>query len=75
MRVTKKNYSNVIVYECFVSGVVILRRVADGWMNATQLIKLSGLKPELEAAFIDREIAQYDCQLIQHQDPMLRGVW
>jgi hypothetical protein len=38
--------------------------VADGWMNATQLVKLSGLKSELEAAFIDREITQHDCQVI-----------
>ncbi|KAI9331173.1 transcription regulator HTH, apses-type DNA-binding domain-containing protein [Obelidium mucronatum] len=35
-------YSKITVWECMICNVAIMRRVKDGWVNATHIMKLAG---------------------------------
>ncbi|KAJ3203916.1 hypothetical protein HDU82_006215, partial [Entophlyctis luteolus] len=40
--ILNNTYSKIHVWESHIDGVVVMRRVADGWFNATHLLKLAG---------------------------------
>ncbi|KAJ3411348.1 hypothetical protein HDV05_002369 [Chytridiales sp. JEL 0842] len=76
-------YSNVPVYEIIVRGVSIMRRKADAFLNATQILKLANVEKSKRTRFIDKEVCLGQFEKVQggygkYQGtwvPMDRGIW
>ncbi|KAH8115802.1 apses-domain-containing protein [Phellopilus nigrolimitatus] len=54
-QIFKATYSGVPVYEMMCKGVAVMRRKADGWLNATQILKVAGFdKPQRTRASTEK---------------------
>ncbi|KAI8616357.1 transcription regulator HTH, apses-type DNA-binding domain-containing protein [Chytriomyces sp. MP71] len=73
---TLKAYSKVEVWECVLDGVSVMRRYVDGWLNATQLLKVAGITEKsrrtkiLEACHLEGP-----CEKVQGGFGKYQGTW
>lgn len=51
-------YSSVPVYEMMVRGIGVMRRRADSFMNATQLLKVAGVDKGRRTKVLEKDIIQ-----------------
>ncbi|KAI8611603.1 transcription regulator HTH, apses-type DNA-binding domain-containing protein [Chytriomyces sp. MP71] len=71
-----KAYSKVEVWECILDSVSVMRRHADGWLNATQLLKVAGITEKsrrtkiLEACHLEGP-----CEKVQGGFGKYQGTW
>src|SRR5438132_794942 len=49
-------YSGVSVYEMEVNRVAVMRRRSDGWLNATQILKVAGVDKGKRTKVLEKEI-------------------
>ncbi|KAH9995486.1 hypothetical protein BJV77DRAFT_1066214 [Russula vinacea] len=49
-------YSSVQVYECMVRGIAVMRRRADSYVNATQILKVAGVDKGRRTKILEKEI-------------------
>ena len=64
-RLLKATYSGVPVYECIVNNVAVMRRRSDGWLNATQILKVVGLDKPQRTRVLEREVQKGTHEKIQ----------
>ncbi|PWN46062.1 hypothetical protein IE81DRAFT_308122 [Ceraceosorus guamensis] len=68
-------YSGVPVYELTVRGIACMRRRADGFLNATQILKVAGVEKAKRTKVLEREILTGEHEKIQGGYGKYQGTW
>ncbi|KAF2213282.1 hypothetical protein CERZMDRAFT_10809, partial [Cercospora zeae-maydis SCOH1-5] len=68
-------YSNVSVYEMEVDGVAVMRRRSDGWLNATQILKVAGVDKGKRTKVLEKEILTGEHEKVQGGYGKYQGTW
>ena len=71
----KAVYSNVSVYEMEVLGVAVMRRRADSWLNATQILKVAGVEKGRRTKILEKEILAGEHEKVQGGYGRYQGTW
>ncbi|KDN36051.1 hypothetical protein K437DRAFT_276897 [Tilletiaria anomala UBC 951] len=74
-QIFKATYSGVPVYECIIKGVAVMRRRADGWLNATQILKVVGLDKPQRTRVLEREVQKNTHEKVQGGYGKYQGTW
>ncbi|KAJ3320637.1 hypothetical protein HDV06_005155 [Boothiomyces sp. JEL0866] len=68
-------YSGVPVYEIVCNDVPIMRRMADSYMNATQILKVAGFSKPKRTKILETDVLQGLHQKIQGGYGKYQGTW
>lgn len=68
-------YSNVSVFEMEVNGVAVMRRRADSWLNATQILKVAGVDKGKRTKVLEKEILPGEHEKVQGGYGKYQGTW
>ncbi|KAI9715573.1 MAG: hypothetical protein M1812_005877 [Candelaria pacifica] len=68
-------YSGVPVYEMEVNGIAVMRRRADSWLNATQILKVGGVEKGKRTKVLEKEILIGDHEKVQGGYGKYQGTW
>ncbi|KAF2154360.1 hypothetical protein K461DRAFT_254608 [Myriangium duriaei CBS 260.36] len=68
-------YSGVKVYEMEANGVACMRRRADGWLNATQILKVAGIDKGKRTKVLEKEILTGEHEKVQGGYGKYQGTW
>lgn len=68
-------YSGVHVYEMEVQGVACMRRRSDGWLNATQILKVAGVDKGKRTKVLEKEILTGEHEKVQGGYGKYQGTW
>ena len=74
-RVYLATYSNVPVYELTVRGIAVMRRRADGFLNATQILKVAGVEKGRRTKILEKEILTGHHEKVQGGYGKYQGTW
>ncbi|GAB7342319.1 hypothetical protein MBLNU457_g0547t1 [Dothideomycetes sp. NU457] len=68
-------YSGVSVYEMEVNNVACMRRRTDGWLNATQILKVAGVDKGKRTKVLEKEILTGEHEKVQGGYGKYQGTW
>ncbi|KAI3623071.1 SWI6 [Malassezia furfur] len=68
-------YSSVPVYEITVRGIALMRRRSDGYLNATQILKIAGIEKARRTRILEREILTGEHDKVQGGYGTFQGTW
>ncbi|TPX35939.1 hypothetical protein SmJEL517_g01768 [Synchytrium microbalum] len=68
-------YSSVPVYEFTTRGVSLMKRVKDGFMNATQILKLAGIDKGRRTKILEKEVHPNEHEKVQGGYGKYQGTW
>lgn len=68
-------YSSVSVYEMEVNGVAVMRRRSDGWLNATQILKVAGMEKGKRTKVLEKEVLTGEHEKVQGGYGKYQGTW
>ncbi|KAF9779138.1 apses-domain-containing protein [Thelephora terrestris] len=68
-------YSSVQVYECMVRGIAVMRRRADSYVNATQILKVAGVEKGRRTKILEKEILPGKHEIVQGGYGKYQGTW
>ncbi|CAE6445632.1 unnamed protein product [Rhizoctonia solani] len=68
-------YSGVPVYEMICKSVAVMRRRADGWLNATQILKVAGFDKPQRTRVLEREVQKGEHEKVQGGYGKYQGTW
>ncbi|TPX42900.1 hypothetical protein SeMB42_g04948 [Synchytrium endobioticum] len=68
-------YSNVQVYEFTYRGVALMKRKRDGFMNATQILKLAGIDKGRRTKILEKEVHPGEHEKVQGGYGKYQGTW
>ncbi|KAH7084084.1 apses transcription factor-like protein [Paraphoma chrysanthemicola] len=68
-------YSGVSVYEMEVNRVAVMRRRSDGWLNATQILKVAGVDKGKRTKVLEKEILTGEHEKVQGGYGKYQGTW
>lgn len=68
-------YSSVPVYEITVRGIALMRRRSDGYLNATQILKIAGVEKARRTRILEREILTGEHDKVQGGYGTFQGTW
>ncbi|EMC96341.1 hypothetical protein BAUCODRAFT_471495 [Baudoinia panamericana UAMH 10762] len=68
-------YSGVSVYEMEIGGVACMRRRSDGWLNATQILKVAGVDKGKRTKVLEKEILTGEHEKVQGGYGKYQGTW
>ncbi|KAJ4364720.1 transcriptional regulator swi6 [Neocucurbitaria cava] len=71
----KAVYSGVSVYEMEVNRVAVMRRRSDGWLNATQILKVAGVDKGKRTKVLEKEILTGEHEKVQGGYGKYQGTW
>ncbi|KAG8826865.1 hypothetical protein FRC19_006984 [Serendipita sp. 401] len=74
-QIFKATYSGVPVYEMITEGVSVMRRRADGWFNATQILKVAGFDKPQRTRVLEREVQKGHHEKVQGGYGKYQGTW
>lgn len=63
------------VFEMEVNGVAVMRRRADGWLNATQILKVAGVDKGKRTKVLEKEILTGQHEKVQGGYGKYQGTW
>ncbi|PWN19926.1 apses-domain-containing protein [Microstroma glucosiphilum] len=68
-------YSNVPVYEMTIRGIAVMRRRTDGFLNATQILKVAGIEKAKRTKILEKEILTGEHEKVQGGYGKYQGTW
>ncbi|KAJ0161117.1 Start control protein cdc10 [Colletotrichum tanaceti] len=68
-------YSGVDVYEMEVTGIAVMRRRQDSWLNATQILKVAGVDKGKRTKILEKEIQTGEHEKVQGGYGKYQGTW
>ncbi|KAJ3057161.1 hypothetical protein HK097_011166 [Rhizophlyctis rosea] len=68
-------YSGVPVYEIQCRGVPVMRRKADTWINATQILRAAGLPKPQRTKVLERDVVNGIHEKVQGGFAGFQGTW
>ncbi|KAI8996057.1 transcription regulator HTH, apses-type DNA-binding domain-containing protein, partial [Gaertneriomyces semiglobifer] len=69
------SYSGVRVYEIQCRGVPVMRRVADAYINATQILRAAGLPKPQRTKILERDVTGGVHEKVQGGYAGFQGTW
>jgi hypothetical protein len=63
------------VYECMVRGIAVMRRRADSYVNATQILKVAGVDKGRRTKILEREVVPGKHEVVQGGYGKYQGTW
>lgn len=75
MSIYSATYSGVNVYEMEVNGIAVMRRQNDGWLNATQILKVAGVDKGRRTKILEKEIQTGEHEKVQGGYGKYQGTW
>ncbi|ODV90504.1 hypothetical protein CANCADRAFT_60803 [Tortispora caseinolytica NRRL Y-17796] len=75
VQIYKAIYSGVPVYEIMVNNVAVMRRRADGWCNATQILKIANFDKPQRTRILEREVQVGQHEKVQGGYGKYQGTW
>ncbi|KAJ1550588.1 hypothetical protein HK096_006098, partial [Nowakowskiella sp. JEL0078] len=75
MPVIEKTYQKVQVYELYASGIQVMRRPIDDYVNATHVLKVAGLDKPDRTRVLENEVKIGSCEKIQGGYGKFQGTW
>ncbi|KAI8908969.1 Dna-binding domain of Mbp1, partial [Gorgonomyces haynaldii] len=75
MTVYSAIYSGVPVYEILCDDVAVMRRMADNYMNATQILKVAGFSKPKRTKILEKEILEGTHEKVQGGYGKYQGTW
>lgn len=72
---TQAVYSGVSVYEMEIQGIACMRRRSDGWLNATQILKVAGVDKGKRTKVLEKEILTGEHEKVQGGYGKYQGTW
>ncbi|KAF9468921.1 transcription factor [Collybia nuda] len=74
-QIFKATYSGIPVYEMMCKGVAVMRRRADSWLNATQILKVAGFDKPQRTRVLEREVQKGEHEKVQGGYGKYQGTW
>ncbi|KAJ3837426.1 transcription factor [Lentinula raphanica] len=74
-QIFKATYSGIPVYEMMCKGVAVMRRRADAWLNATQILKVAGFDKPQRTRVLEREVQKGEHEKVQGGYGKYQGTW
>lgn len=71
----KATYSGVPVYEFIAKGIACMRRRSDGWLNATQILKVAEFDKPQRTRILEREVQRGLHEKVQGGYGKYQGKW
>lgn len=71
----KATYSGVPVYEFIAKGIACMRRRSDGWLNATQILKVADYDKPQRTRILEREVQRGLHEKVQGGYGKYQGTW
>ncbi|KAF3932039.1 hypothetical protein ABW20_dc0104450 [Dactylellina cionopaga] len=71
----KATYSGVPVYEFLCKSIACMRRRSDGWLNATQILKVAGFDKPQRTRILEREVQRGVHEKVQGGYGKYQGTW
>lgn len=71
----KATYSGVPVYEFPCRDVAVMRRMSDGWVNATHILKVAGFDKPQRTRILEREVQRETHEKVQGGYGKYQGTW
>ncbi|KAI8821775.1 uncharacterized protein EV422DRAFT_431168 [Fimicolochytrium jonesii] len=68
-------YSGIGVYEMMANGVAVMRRKSDGYLNATQILKVAGVDKGRRTKILDKEVMTGEHEKVQGGYGKYQGTW
>lgn len=68
-------YSSVAVFELMVRGIACMRRRSDGYINATQILKIAGIEKAKRTKILEKEILTGEHEKVQGGYGKYQGTW
>ncbi|KAK9473092.1 uncharacterized protein V1510DRAFT_119386 [Dipodascopsis tothii] len=68
-------YSGIAVFEMMVNGVAVMRRRADSYLNATQILKVAGIDKGRRTKILEKEILIGENEKVQGGYGKYQGTW
>lgn len=68
-------YSNVPVFELTIRGIAVMRRRVDGYLNATQILKVAGIEKAKRTKILEKEILTGEHEKVQGGYGKYQGTW
>ncbi|CAI6330926.1 unnamed protein product [Periconia digitata] len=68
-------YSGVSIYEMEVNRIAVMRRRSDGWLNATQILKVAGVDKGKRTKVLEKEILTGEHEKVQGGYGKYQGTW
>ena len=69
------SHGRVQVYECMVRGIAVMRRRADSYVNATQILKVAGVDKGRRTKILEKEILPGKHEIVQGGYGKYQGTW
>ncbi|KAJ7228994.1 transcription factor [Mycena pura] len=74
-QIFKATYSGIPVYEMMCKGVAVMKRRADSWLNATQILKVAGFDKPQRTRVLEREVQKDKHEKVQGGYGKYQGTW
>ncbi|KAL1923660.1 uncharacterized protein VTP21DRAFT_8640 [Calcarisporiella thermophila] len=74
-RIYSAVYSGVPVYEMSCRGIAVMRRRADNYLNATQILKVAGVEKGRRTKILEREVHTGHHEKVQGGYGKYQGTW
>ena len=71
----KLNPRPIQVYECMIRGIAVMRRRADSYVNATQILKVAGIDKGRRTKILEKEILPGKHEIVQGGYGKYQGTW
>ncbi|KAJ3171391.1 transcriptional regulator swi6 [Geranomyces variabilis] len=68
-------YSGIGVYETMANSVAVMRRKSDGYLNATQILKVAGVDKGRRTKILDKEVMTGEHEKVQGGYGKYQGTW
>ncbi|KAI9106311.1 hypothetical protein DFS34DRAFT_58620 [Phlyctochytrium arcticum] len=68
-------YSGIPVYEMMCNGIAVMRRKSDGFLNATQILKVAGVDKGKRTKILDKEVMTGEHEKVQGGYGKYQGTW
>ena len=68
-------WSLLQVYECMIRGIAVMRRRADSYVNATQILKVAGIDKGRRTKILEKEILPGKHEIVQGGYGKYQGTW
>ncbi|KZT59025.1 apses-domain-containing protein [Calocera cornea HHB12733] len=75
IRVYSSVYSGIQVLEAIVRGIAVMKRKSDGYVNATQILKVAGVEKGKRTKILEKDITNGEHEKIQGGYGKYQGTW
>ncbi|GMK57687.1 hypothetical protein CspeluHIS016_0405210 [Cutaneotrichosporon spelunceum] len=75
VKVYASAYSQIPVYEAMIRNISVMRRMADSWVNATQILKVAGISKSVRTKMLEKQVQTQQHEKVQGGYGKYQGTW